>query len=88
MNISGAVSLIFHFYSLLIFLRILLSWIPNINWHEQPVKWIREVTDAYLNLFRNIIPPIGMLDISPMIALFVLWLLQGLVVGLLASIGL
>jgi len=46
------------------------------------------VTDAYLNIFRNIIPPIGMLDISPMVALLVLWLLQSLVVGILASIGL
>ena len=88
MSLSSIAGLIFHFYSLLIFLRILLSWIPNINWHEQPVKWIREVTDAYLNLFRNVVPPIGMLDISPMLALFVLWLLQGLVVGALASMGL
>lgn len=88
MDISNIVGLLFHFYTLLIFLRILLSWIPNINWYEQPVKWIREVTDAYLNLFRNVIPPLGMLDISPMVALLVLYLLQGLVVGLLDSIGL
>ena len=88
MGLSYIVGLIFHFYSLLIFIRILLTWIPNIDWNQQPVKFIREVTDAYLNIFRNIIPPIGMLDISPMVALLVLWLLQSLVVGILASIGL
>jgi len=88
MGLSYIVGLIFHFYSLLIFIRILLTWIPNIDWSQQPVKFIREVTDAYLNIFRNIIPPIGMLDISPMVALLVLWLLQSLVVGILASIGL
>ena len=88
MSISHIVGLIFHFYSLLIFLRIFLSWIPNIDWHQQPVKWVREVTDAYLNLFRNIVPPIGMLDISPMIALIVLWLLQSLVMRILATVGL
>ena len=88
MGLSYLVGLIFHFYSLLIFIRILLTWIPNIDWNQQPVKFVREATDAYLNIFRNVIPPVGMLDISPMVALIVLWVLQSLVVGILAKIGL
>ena len=88
MGISYLVGLIFHFYSLLIFLRILLTWIPNIDWDQQPIRFVRESTDVYLNIFRNAIPPIGMLDISPMVALLVLWVLQSLVVGILAKIGL
>ena len=88
MGLSYIVGLVFHFYSLLIFIRILLTWIPNIDWEQQPVRFIREATDAYLNIFRNVIPPVGMLDISPMVALLVLWVAQSLVVGILAKIGL
>ena len=87
MKISGLVYSLISFYSLLIFIRIFMTWIPNIDWHQQPIKWVREVTDAYLNLFR-FIPPIGMLDISPMVALFVLWILQGMITGMIASLGL
>ena len=88
MSIAYIVSLLFHFYSLLIFIRILLTWIPNIDWNQQPIKAIREVSDIYLNIFRNVIPPLGMIDISPMIALIVLWIIQGAVVRLLIMAGL
>ncbi len=88
MSLAYIVGLLFHFYSLLIFIRILLTWIPNIDWNQQPIKAIREVSDVYLNIFRNVIPPLGMIDISPMIALIVLWLIQGAVVRLLVIAGL
>ncbi len=88
MSIAYIANLLFHFYSLLIFIRILLTWIPNIDWNQQPIKAIREVSDVYLNIFRNVIPPLGMIDISPMIALIVLWIIQGAVVRLLIMAGL
>ena len=88
MSLAYIVGLLFHFYSLLIFIRILLTWIPNIDWRQQPFKMIRELSDAYLNIFRNVIPPLGMIDISPMIALIVLWIIQGAVVRLLVMLGL
>ncbi len=88
MSLAYIVGLLFHFYSLLIFIRILLTWIPNIDWGQQPFKIIRELSDAYLNIFRNVIPPLGMIDISPMIALIVLWIIQGAVVRLLVMLGL
>ncbi len=88
MSLAYIVGLLFHFYSLLIFIRILLTWIPNIDWNQQPIKAIREVSDVYLNIFRNVIPPLGMIDISPMIALIVLWIIQGAVVRLLVMAGL
>ncbi len=88
MSLAYIAGLLFHFYSLLIFIRILLTWIPNIDWNQQPVKAIREVSDVYLNIFRNVIPPLGMIDISPMVALIVLWIIQGAVVRLLVMAGL
>lgn len=87
--IARAVNLIFYFYNLLLIIRIFLSWIQTINWEAEPYRWMRSVTDPYLNIFRGIIPPIGgMLDISPILALILLQLVQGFLVGFLSSAGL
>ncbi len=88
-SISRAVSLLFYFYYILMILRIFLTWIPNIDWYQQPYKWISSVTDPFLNIFRGIIPPIGgMLDISPILAFILLQIIQGFVVGFLSGLGL
>lgn len=76
---------IFYFYFILIILRIFLTWIPNIDWYQQPFRALREVTDMYLNIFRRFIPPVGGLDFSPIIAIIVLQILQGLITGLVAN---
>jgi YggT family protein len=49
-----------------------LSWFPNINWYNQPFNAIAQLTDPYLNLFRSLIPPLGGMDLSPMLALIAL----------------
>lgn len=85
MYVIKIINNIFYFYFLLIILRIFLTWIPNIDWQQQPTKFIREVTDMYLNIFRRFIPPIGGLDFSPIIAIIVLQIIQVLVVNVLAS---
>ncbi|KAK2971396.1 hypothetical protein RJ640_025346 [Escallonia rubra] len=60
-------------YSGVIMVRVLLSWFPNIPWDRQPLSAIRDLCDPYLNLFRNIIPPIfDTLDVSPLLAFAVL----------------
>lgn len=79
------ISNVFYFYFLLIILRIFLTWIPNIDWYQQPFRALREVTDMYLNIFRRFIPPIGGLDFSPIIAIIVLQILQGVITNIVAS---
>ncbi|DAB02179.1 MAG: YggT family protein [Acinetobacter sp.] len=86
--ISRTVGTLFYFYYLLIIIRIFLSWIPSIDWQTQPFFWIRSVTDPFLNIFRGIIPPIGMLDISPIIAIILLQILNGVICGFLQGLGL
>lgn len=63
-------------YTALLFVRILLSWFPTIDWYNPPFSILSQLTDPYLNLFRNIIPPLGGLDFSPILALLLLQLLQ------------
>lgn len=87
--VTRTVNLLFYFYYILLILRIFLTWIPSIRWEEQPFVWLRSITDPFLNVFRGIIPPIGgMLDISPILAIIVLQILQGLVVGFISGLGL
>ena len=58
-------------YLAIIFVRLLLTWFPNIDWMQQIVGILSPVTDPYLNLFR-FVPPIGSIDLSPIIAIFAL----------------
>ena len=88
MRVSYSLYLLFQFYFILIILRVLLSWIPNIDWYAQPFKMLSLLTDSFLNIFRKVIPPLGGLDFSPVIAIIVLQVVQYLVVNGLAAAGL
>jgi YggT family protein len=72
-------------YLALLVIRVLLTWFPNINWSSQPFAALSQVTDPYLNVFRSIIPPMGGMDFSPMLALIVLSLLQRTVASAIGS---
>ena len=65
-------------YSLILILRVLLSWFPNLDWSNPVLSSVSSITDPYLNAFRGLIPAIGGLDISPILAFIVLNLLQQL----------
>jgi YggT family protein len=83
-EIADYVSALFVVYLILIFARIVLSFIPRIPYNptlRTVIGFIHEVTDPYLNLFRRVIPPIGPLDVSPILAILVLGIAQALVVG-------
>jgi YggT family protein len=73
-------------YLVLIFIRILMSWIPRMPYNRvlnAVLQFVTDVTDPYLNLFRRFIPPLkmgpGALDLSPIIATFVLLIVAGIV---------
>ncbi|MFB2982527.1 YggT family protein [Microseira sp. BLCC-F43] len=69
-------------YSVLLIIRILLTWFPNVNWYDPPFSILAQLTDPYLNIFRSFIPPLGGMDFSPILAI----LLLNLVSSLLASL--
>jgi YggT family protein len=87
-DIADFVQALFLVYIVLIFIRVLLSWIPRIPYHpvlRAVLDFVHQTTDPYLNLFRRILPPVGAggmaIDLSPIVAVIVLLLLQGIVVG-------
>ncbi len=63
-------------YTLLLVIRVLLTWFPNVNWFDPPFSILGQLTDPYLNLFRSIIPPLGGMDFSPMLAIIVLQMIS------------
>ena len=73
---------LFNFYEYSMFAYILSSWLPQLR-NNIIVEFLEAICEPYLKLFRKVIPPIGMLDISPIAALVVLSLLQNLIITLL-----
>jgi YggT family protein len=91
-DVADYVNAIFIVYIILIFARILLSYVPRIPYTRAGtavIGFVTETTDPYLNFFRRFIPPIGggglSLDLSPMIGIIVLLVVQAIVVGLISG---
>src|SRR5919202_1325195 len=68
-------------YFLLIFTYVLTSWIrlPYTPWLRRIQDFLRDVCEPYLRLFRRVLPPLGPLDLSPVVAIFFLFLLMRVV---------
>jgi len=80
-SIHQAVEQLFNLIQLVLIIRILLSWFPNINWWDQPFKLLHDVTEPILEPFRRLIPPIGGMDLSPLVAFLALGILQSIVLS-------
>ena len=91
-DIADYVSTLITVYVVLIFIRILMSYFRSIPYYRALdvfLRFVTEVTDPWLNLFRRFIPPVRMgpaaLDLTPMIAVIVLILLGRVVTSLIAG---
>lgn len=76
--LAQSVGYFLNLYLILLFIRVLLTWFP-IDWMSPPFSWLSQITDPYLNIFRSFIPPLGGIDLSPMLATFVLIFVSQLV---------
>ncbi len=65
-------------YGYILIVRILLSWFQGAEWAFNIISFLSPITDPYLNIFRSIIPPLGGIDLSAILAILALQLLQGL----------
>ena len=88
-DVANYVNALFLVYMVLIFANILMSWIPRIprsSTLRPLLDFITETTNPYLNVFRRLMNPIGgpgglAIDISPILAVFVLIIANRLIVG-------
>ena len=65
------ISYLIEFYSIALIVYILMSWFPNAR-GTSIGQFLSKICEPYLELFRKFIPPLGMIDISPIVALLVL----------------
>ncbi len=88
-DVARYVNMLFTVYIALIFIRIVLSWIPRMPYNpvlRAVVGFVGDVTDPYLNLFRRILPPVRLgpaaLDLSPIVGTIVLIIAGNLIASL------
>jgi YggT family protein len=67
-------------YILLIFVRIVFSWI-TVSRSNRVMRFLVDATEPLLGPLRRVIPPVGMFDISPFVAFIIVWLCQTAVAG-------
>jgi uncharacterized protein YggT (Ycf19 family) len=92
-QIANFVDALLLVYILLIFAYILTSLIfsfggriPYSRWSSAVLGFLRDVCEPYLGLFRRFIPPIGPIDISPIVAILLLSIVgRGIIVPLIAG---
>ena len=72
-------------YTLVIFAYVITSWLrlPYSIWLNRIQRFLYDVTEPYLRLFRRILPAMGPLDLSPMVAVIVLWVVEQVLVRIL-----
>jgi YggT family protein len=88
-RIESFVDVFIGVYILLILAYIVLSWIrlPYSVWLSRIQRFLYDVCDPYLRLFRRLVPPFGPLDLSPMLAVIVLIVIQQVLHAILNRVG-
>ena len=88
-DVASYVETLFLIYTVLILIRVLMSWFTRIPYNRalnMVLEFVRETTDPYLNPFRKIVPMVkigpGALDLSPIVAIIVLQVASAIIVGL------
>ena len=91
-DLASYVYAVFVVYTILIIAYILSSLffafggrVPYARWSSALLGFLRDVCEPYLSIFRRFIPPLGPLDLSPIIAIFVLQIVGRLVYSLIAG---
>ncbi|MFL5829107.1 MAG: YggT family protein [Solirubrobacteraceae bacterium] len=91
-DVANYVDALFTVYILIIFVYILINLLfsfglrtPYSRWTDAILGFLRDVTEPYLRLFRRFIPPIGMFDLSPMVAIIVLYFVRTIIVNAIAG---
>lgn len=86
--ISFVVSLLFRAIYLVILIVVLLSWVPIFDPKKEPIATLVKIYNTIMAPFKAVIPPIGMIDISPLIAFILLQILEQVIVRTLIFFGL
>ena len=84
MYLTTAVYYMLRLIVYVLFVTILLSWFPKIDWNKEPFKSLKAFSEIFLSPFRKIIPPFNGLDFSPIIAFIVINIVGNVLIKILA----
>jgi YggT family protein len=91
-DIANYVSALFEVYIVIIFIYILLNLLfsfgmrlPYARWSDVLMNFLRDVSEPYLRIFRRFIPPLGAIDLSPMVAIIVLYFVRSILVSVISG---
>ena len=70
-NIVYYLSLVLRIYETMMLIYIMMSWVPESR-ETQLGRFLASCVEPYLAIFRKIIPPIGMIDFTPIVAFVIL----------------
>lgn len=79
-DLLGILAAAVQIYLYVLLVRVLLSWFPNLG-NNPIMAGVASITDPYLNIFRGVIPPLGGIDLSAILAFITLNLLISLLGG-------
>lgn len=82
--LARIINFIFFVYTVMILIRVIGSWFPSIQ-GSSFMRFIGHFTDPYLNFFRSFIPPLGMIDLSPLVAILALMVTKWLIFFILSQ---
>ncbi len=71
------IDLAFTVFNLLILARVLISWL-QLDPYSPIIQFLHNTTEPFLAPVRRRLPPVGMMDLSPLVVLIIAWVLQGL----------
>jgi YggT family protein len=91
-DIANYVDKVFYVYIIIIFVYLLTNLmfgmglrLPYSRWSDAILGFLRDVSEPYLRIFRRVIPSVGMFDFSPVIAIFLLYILRAVIHSLITG---
>jgi YggT family protein len=83
------VTLLYWFLWLAILARVILSWLPmagvRVDMYHPLIRWLYQITDPILDPIRRF-ATFGMMDFSPIVALFLLWIIQKVLMEIISQL--
>ena len=85
MTISYVISTLAELVFLAIIIRAVLSWLPGVSALQPVARFFNKITDPLIEPIRRRLPPVGGFDVSPIVAVLLIWLVESILLVLLAG---